>query len=110
MTARNMRVLAAYIRMGGEPLRCGMLVQTALTCLMGAQEFDVCLQLAVAAVLAVGHQVDGAVALGLDREHVALVLVSPAGGHPANDLQLTELPHSTLQASMHCTELESLYT
>ena len=86
-----------------------MLVQIALTCLVRAQELDICLQLAVAAVLAVGHQMDGAVALGLDREHVAFVLVSPASGHPANDLQFTELPYSTLQVRMHCTQLESIH-
>jgi hypothetical protein len=61
--------------------------------LMRAQELDVGLQLAVAAVLAVGHQVNGAVALLLHWKHVALVFVCPPSGHPANYLHKTVLTH-----------------
>ena len=56
------------------------------TCLMGPQEFDIGLQLIVAAVLTVWHQVDGAVALCLHWKHIPLVLIRPSGGHPANHL------------------------
>ena len=53
---------------------------------MRAQKLDISLQFAVAAVLAVGYQMDRAIALAFDGEHVALVLISPASGHPANHL------------------------
>jgi hypothetical protein len=55
-----------------------------------AQEAHVLLQLREAAVLAVGHQVDGQVVLLAHRERRALVLVRPPRRHEAHYLRAGE--------------------
>lgn len=67
--------------------------------LMWVQELHILSQLAVAAVLAVGHQVDEAVALLPHREGLALHLIHPASGNKAHNLMhdnasLSQLEHS----------------